>query len=134
MKRIGIFAKILQGCFMCISTFHTLIHHTTVLSVNMVNSCKWKISGDSFLCQQLILKLPAHSHNLLKQFLDSMTVEAVIGKISQSFQLLQLSRPVQHFLSISNLIFCHLTADTHSFLKKLHDLPVDPVNILPKLA
>ena len=126
MKRIGIFAKILQGCFMCISTFHTLIHHTTVLSVNMVNSCKWKVSGNSFLCQQLILKL--------KQFLDSMTVEAVIGKISQSFQLLQLSRPVQHFLSISNLIFCHLTADTHSFLKKLHDLPVDPVNILPKLA
>ena len=78
--------------------------------------------------------IEAYSHNLLKQFLDSMTVEAVIGKISQSFQLLQLSRPVQHFLSISNLIFCHLTADTHSFLKKLHDLPVDPVNILPKLA
>ena len=69
---------------------------------------------------------------MLSPLLTILAVAVIF--ITQSFQLLQFSRPVQNLLSISNLIFCHLMADTHSFLKELYDLPVDPINILPKLA
>ena len=54
-------------------------------------------------CQQLVLELSAHGHDLFKQFLHAVAVEIIMGQCLDSGDLLLLSVLSNTFLPVSIL-------------------------------
>ena len=85
----------------------------------------------SFFCQQLILQLSAHGHDLLEQFPDSLSGEVAVRHRPGFGQLLLFPDPVVYFFPGLDLIFRHLSADVHPLLIQPYDLLVDGIDPPP---
>ena len=83
--------------------------------------------------QKLILLLPAHCHNLLKQFSDSMPGEITFCLFLKRGQLGLLSLLVKYRLSGIDLIFCHFGGQLHPLLIQFNDLIINPVDVFPDI-
>ena len=128
MKMVRLFSEKLKHGLLAVGTFHPLVDHPDMFLLQLFHHHK-RQPPDSLLLHSLILKLPAHSHNLLVQFLCSMSIKITVGHGLHSPNLVLLPLFVQNLLSDSYLIFCHFPGDFHPTLKKLHHLRIDSVNL-----
>ena len=101
---------------MAVSALHPLVNDTDICAVNVIHRNERQTAGGSVLRKQLVLQLPAHGHDLLKQFLHTMPVKIIGGHCFQRLQFGFLPLLIQHLLAVLYFILCHLPADIHPFL------------------
>ena len=88
------------------------------------NADKRKSPKGTGLHQLLILKLPAHRHQLLVQLMYTFSVKFSGHLALHTFQLLTLPLAVKDLSAILDFIFSHLSAEIHSLFKQFHDLVI----------
>ena len=132
MKAVHVPAEVLQHGRLRIGALRPLKHHSGILRLQTVHADERQPSKAPALCQALILQLPAHGHDLLKQLLHSSGVELAVGKSPHLRQLLQLPLPVQNISARGDLVLRHLPADVHAPLVQLHDFAVYLVYLFPQ--
>ena len=130
MECIDILAKKFPHGCLGIGTFRTLIDHSGTLGLQFIHTDEGESAFTAMDCQQLVLELSAHGHDLFKQFLHAVAVEIIMGQRLDSGDLLLLSLFVKYFFAGLYFIFRHLSADIHALLIEIHDLPVNGVDLL----
>ena len=133
MECIDILAKKFPHGCLGIGTFRTLIDHSGTLGLQFIHTDEGESAFTAMGCQQLVLELSAHGHDLFKQFLHAVAVEIIMGQCLDSGDLLLLSLFVKYFFAGLYFIFRHLSADIHALLIEIHDLPVNGVDLLSQL-
>lgn len=128
MKAVDPVAEVGPHGRLTVGALYPLKYHTNLFLFYGRDLHKRQFSDGTRLGQQLILKLPTHGHDLLKQLLDPMAVKIIGGKPGQSTDLGLFPLLIQHLFPGTDLIFRHLPADIHSPLVQIHDLTVNFIN------
>ena len=124
MEIIDIFAKKLVHCGLTVCPFCPLEHDPGILLVQVIDPDKRQPPQSPRLDKLTVLKLPAHGHELLVQFLNAFLVK-LSGYLRRNIrQFFFLSLPVKHFASGLYFIFSDFTADFHPLFIKFRDLVV----------
>ena len=130
MEAVHIVAEISPHRRMAVRTLNALVHDPDIFPVDIIHLDKWQAPRGTILLKQLILQLPAHRHDLLKELLDPVPVKIIVCHRLQLCQLFMLTLFVKYFLSIRDLVTRHFGTHTHPLLKQLYHLLINFVNFL----
>ena len=119
---------------MAVSALHPLVNDTDICAVNVIHRNERQTARGSVLRQQLVLQLPAHGHDLLKQFLHAVAVKIIVCHRFQRCEFCLLPLFVKHFFSNRNFILCNVCTDLHPLLKQFYDLFIYCVDLLTQLC
>ena len=126
MEMVHILTEKCEHGLLGIGALHALVNHPDIFLLQLIHHNKGQAS-QRLLLHQLILQLPADTHDLLVQLFHPVTVKIIVGQRFNRLNLLIFPLLIQDLLSGGNLILRHLFGDTHALLKKRHHLPVNPV-------
>ena len=133
MKAADPLSKILVHRHLGVGALRSLKHHSRLLCLQSVHPNKGKLVQSPLLCDELVLELTAHGHNLLKKLPHPMAVKGVVRQGLHLSDLFLLPGLVKNLLSRLDLVFCHILTDRHPLFIQLHDILVDCVKLSPKL-
>ena len=129
VEAVAVLAKIRLHGRLTVSSFRPLEYDPCIFLIQRIDLDKGKPAKGSRLDQLLILKLPAHGHQLLVQFLYPFFIK-ICGDLCRHIrQLLPLPLPVEDLGAGAHLVFSHRLAELHPLFIKPYDLIVHLIQL-----
>ena len=110
---------------MAVCPRHSLIYDVTALLFELLHRYMRSRLRVLARLEYSILKLTAHRHNLLKEFIHTFLIKIILYKCTECLKLLILPALVIDCLVVGNLILGDILAYLHPLLHKLHYLLIN---------